>query len=66
MTDAIDLDRLQKREDSLTVVRGSLATVLAHWDRLSESERHDLLQAALDKTESLVALYSEDVAELHL
>ncbi len=66
MDEAIDLDRMQTREDSLTVIQGCLATVLAHWDRLGESERHDLLQLALAKTERLVDIYTEEVALLHL
>ena len=66
MDDAIDLDRLQRREDSLTVIQGCLATVLAHWDRLSGVERHELLQLALTKTERLVDIYTEEVENLRL
>lgn len=64
MGDAVYLDRVNQREDSLTVVQGCLATVLTQWDRLSATERHELLEIALHKTERLVDLYTEDIAPL--
>lgn len=63
---SVDIQRLRQHEDSLTVVKGCVATLLRSWDRLSEEEREDLLQAALTKTEFLVYLFEEEVAPLEL
>jgi len=63
---AADIERLQRHEDSLTVVRGCVATLLKSWDRISEKDRQVLLEAALKKTEDLVTLLEEDVAPLRL
>ena len=61
-----EVDRLQRHEDSLTVVKGCVATLLNNWDRLTEKDREQLLQAALRKTEDLVLMFEEDVAPLRL
>lgn len=60
------MHRLQRHEDSLTVVKGCVTTLLNNWQRLSESDRRVLLQAALRKTEDLVLLFEEDVATFEL
>lgn len=60
----IDPIRLQSQEDSLTVIRGSVAVVMRYWDRLEEKDRQELLSAALKKVEHLVSLYEDDVAPL--
>lgn len=55
----INLARFQRQEDSLTVVRGSVATVLNHWDRLDDALKQTLLQTALEKVEDLVEILEE-------
>jgi hypothetical protein len=63
---AADIDRLQRHEDSLTVVRGCVATLLQHWDKISDKDRNELLEAALKRADILVDLFEEDVAPLRL
>lgn len=60
----IRLDSVQERENHLTVVRGSLGTVMAHWDRIDEDMKKALLQTALDKVEDLVRNLEQDVKPL--
>jgi hypothetical protein len=60
----IRLDSVQERENHLTVVRGCLGTVLAHWDRLDEGMKKTLLQTGLDKVEDLVRNLEQDVRPL--
>jgi hypothetical protein len=60
----IQLDSVQERENHLTVVRGCLGTVLAHWDRLDDSMKRTLLQTGLDKVEDLVRNLEHDVRPL--
>ena len=62
----IDLDRFERRERALTVLRGSVATVMTHWDRLDENVKKSLLSSALEKIEELVAVLEEDAGPLRL
>ena len=62
----IDLDRFERRERALTVARGSVATVMAHWERLDESMKKVLLASALAKIEELVTVLEEDAGPLRL
>lgn len=54
-------DSVQRRENSLTVVRGCLGTVLMHWDRLDDAMKKTLLETALEKTVALVRNLEEDL-----
>ena len=58
----IGMDSLQQREDRLTVVRGCVGTVIAHWDRLGDGMRRTLLDTAMDKIEDLVRNLEDDLA----
>ncbi|HWC14709.1 MAG TPA: hypothetical protein VG929_08945 [Actinomycetota bacterium] len=60
----VDEHNLDRREASLTVARGSVSTVLAHWDRLDERMKKRLLEAAMSSIENLVVCLEEDVAPL--
>jgi hypothetical protein len=60
----IEMDSVQERENCLTVVRGCLATVVAHWDRLDEPMKMTLLTTGLDKVEELVRNLEKDVRSL--
>ena len=60
----IHLDSVHERENCLTVVRGCLGTVIAHWDRLDEDMKKTLLQTGLDKVEDLVRNLESDVRSL--
>lgn len=62
----IDLARFERRERALTVLRGSVATVMNHWDRLDESMKKLLLASALAKIEDLVAVLEEDAGPLRV
>jgi hypothetical protein len=62
----IDLISVQHRENCLTVVRGCVATVIAHWERLDEDMKKTLLETALEKTEDLVRNLEDDVRPLRL
>ena len=57
---------IERREASLTVARGSVSTVLAHWDRLDEMTKKCLLATAMTRIEDLVVCLEEDVAPLRL
>jgi hypothetical protein len=60
----IHLDSVHERENCLTVVRGCIGTVIAHWDRLDEGMKKTLLQTSLDKVEDLVRNLEDDVKTL--
>lgn len=62
----IGIDSAARRENDLTVVRGSVGTVLAYWDRLDEGTKKTLLQSALVRVEDLVRILEEDVAPLRI
>lgn len=62
----IDIDSVHHRESCLTVVRGCIATVIAHWERLDEGLKRTLLETALEKTEELVRNLEEDVKPLRV
>lgn len=62
----INLSRFQRRESSLTVIRGSVATVLSNWGRLDDSAKQALLTAALARVEDLVLLLEEEAGPLRL
>ena len=62
----IQLESVERRENSLTIVRGCVATVLNHWDRLDETAKKTLLSTAIDKVEDLVRNLEEDVAPLRV
>ncbi len=57
-----DTDRINRQEDALTVVKGTLATVIHFWDRLNDKERTELLRVALAKTDQLVSMFEDEVA----
>jgi hypothetical protein len=60
----IHMDSIQERENHLTVVRGCLATVIAHWDKLDDPMKMTLLTTGLDKVEDLVRNLERDVLKL--
>lgn len=60
----LDGHRIDRREASLTVARGSVSTVLAHWDDLDEGMKKTLLEAAMSRIEELIVCLEEDVAPL--
>jgi hypothetical protein len=62
----ISADSVREREDCLTVVRGCVGTVVAHWDRLDEAMTKTLLETALEKIEDLVINLEHDVAPLRI
>ncbi|MDQ3964204.1 MAG: hypothetical protein M3277_09895 [Actinomycetota bacterium] len=61
-----DTDRMNRQEDALTVVKGTLATVIHFWDRLNDKERTELLRVALEKTDQLVSMFEDDVSPRRL
>lgn len=62
----VRFDSLERRENSLTVVRGCLGTVLMHWDRLDDAMKKTLLETALEKTVALVRNLEEDLRPLRV
>ena len=56
----IDHRNLERREHSLTVVRGALGTVLSHWDDIDPGAARELLEAALTHVEELVRVLEDD------
>lgn len=62
----IRMDSVQERENCLTVVRGCLATVVAHWERLDEGMKMTLLTTGLDKVEELVRNLERDVRKIRM
>ena len=62
----VDLSRFQRQESSLTVVRGSLGTVLTNWTRLDDAVKKTLLTTALERVEDLVRVLEEDAGDLRL
>lgn len=60
----IHLDSVHERENSLTVVRGCVGTVLANWDRLEDGMKRSLLQTGLNQVIALVRNLEDDVKPL--
>jgi hypothetical protein len=62
----IDLeDSLERVSDMVTVIEGSLKTVMMHWNSLSESDRTDLITRAQKRAvEILPALEGDSRARL--
>ena len=56
----MDLVNLERREGSLTVVRGVLGTLLSHWGELDDAAAKELLEVALHRVENLVQILEED------
>jgi len=59
-------DSIERRENSLTVVRGCLGTVLMHWDRMDDAMKKTLLETALEKTVALVRNLEEDLRPIRV
>ena len=59
-----DLEAMMDRvSDPLTVIKGSVGTVLLHWESLDENDRRDLLaQAALGVDRVMKALNTSHVS----
>lgn len=62
----LDQDRINRQEDALTVVKGSLATVIHFRDRIGNNEHYELLAVALEKTDQLIAMFEDEVAPLRI
>lgn len=55
-----DHRNLERRETSLTVIRGALGTVLSHWDEIDPGAARELLTVALTHVEELVRVLEAD------
>jgi hypothetical protein len=57
----IDLeDSLERVSDLVTVIEGSLRTVMRHWDSLSESDRTDLITRAQKRAVEIIPALEGD------
>src|ERR687895_65746 len=51
----VDLeDSLERVTDMITVIGGSLKTVMVHWDNLSETDRTDLIARAQKRANEII------------
>lgn len=62
----VNPSKFQRQESSLTVVRGSIGTVLMNWSRLDDGLKQTLLATALERVEDLVLVLEEDAGQLRL
>lgn len=62
----INVARFQSQESSLTVLRGSIGTVLTNWSRLDDGVKQGLLATALQRVDDLVLFLEEDADQLRL
>ena len=57
----IDLeDSLERISDLITVIEGSLKTVMMHWDDLAESDRSDLIARAQRRADEIIPALEGD------
>jgi hypothetical protein len=57
----IDLeDSLERVTDMITVIEGSLKTVMMHWDSLSETDRTDLIARAQKRANEIIPALEGD------
>ena len=57
----VDLeDSLEKVADMITVIGGSLKTVMTHWDSLSETDRTDLIARAQKRANEIIPALEGD------
>jgi hypothetical protein len=57
----IDLeDSLERVSDTITVIGGSLRTVMLHWDELAEADRTDLIARAQRRADEIIPALAGD------